>query len=245
MKLREYVRNNRLDRGWSVERLSQESGLTSYAIYSLEGGKTCGSWNTYQLLSKTFETPMEKIMYMVFKETTQAAHLTYLGTYLSWYCISHNVTISDVAKKAGVSVSNLSRLKSERRVPELSTMRKIASAMEVQVVPFCIKTFKWRMQSNRVSVMSYLVWMVQYMYEMSNEDMERIFDISTKDYARLLDRPKVMTDESVHKVADVLSMDIDRAEDLMASYAICDVDVAEFIRVIRLFERRICTNEVR
>lgn len=133
------VRREREERGWTLQQLAERAGLSVSYLSEIEQGKKRPSLKVARRLSQTLGLPPTAIFTgPPPEERSGTADRVTLGARLRLAREARELTLETVAQKVGISASYLSQVERELATPAISTLRRLAEALQVapnQLVP--------------------------------------------------------------------------------------------------------------
>jgi len=122
------IREFREERGLTLNELSKKAGLSISYLSEIERGSKKPSLKTIDKIAKALNVNKAQIL-----ETDQLETSLTLGEKIRLVREDRGLTISELANRAGISVSYLSEIERDTVNPSIATLRRIAEELEVSV----------------------------------------------------------------------------------------------------------------
>ncbi|NLW07604.1 MAG: helix-turn-helix domain-containing protein [Clostridia bacterium] len=119
------IRELREERGYSLQELAQKASVSVSYLSEIERGAKGPSLKTLQKISKALNYPQEQLL------ETGGERGIVLGEKLRILRERAGRDLSSLAEAAGISVSYLSEIERGHVYPAISTLKKIAAALEI------------------------------------------------------------------------------------------------------------------
>lgn len=122
------IRDTRKCRNLSLQDLAKKADISVSYLSEIERGKKQPSLETINKLSKALNIPKEGL---VSKSPKTDISNNSLGERLYFFRKKKGLSISDLAKKVGISDTYLCQIEGQNVMPSISTLKKIAKALDV------------------------------------------------------------------------------------------------------------------
>lgn len=126
------IRREREERGWTLQQLAERADVSVSYLSEIEQGKKRPSLKVARRLSQTLGLPPSLVFAGPAPEEqgTDSPGLP-PGTRLRLAREARNLTLEEVASRAGISPSYLSQVERDQVLPAVSTLRRLAETLEV------------------------------------------------------------------------------------------------------------------
>lgn len=122
-----WMKQARLERGWSLRDLARETGISLATLHRTEQGQT----SPYSRVSKILA---EKLEIQPPSTPTDADASVTIHQLLHLERLSRHLTLRDLAQLTRLSISTLSELEKGTTIPKISTLERLSEALQIDPV---------------------------------------------------------------------------------------------------------------